>query len=102
MKKTVKSLKDKFRITSEVLQCEGNVRILTLVPAYIQKRKVTCFQRAGWRLKGKYCKSKDSLALSSFLSALKVRTDVTREDKMDFTHQERLFLPSLIGSALKC
>lgn len=39
--------------------------------------------------------------LVSFL-ALKVRTDVTREDKMDFTHREGLFLPSVIGSALKC
>lgn len=39
--------------------------------------------------------------LVSFL-ALKVRTDVTREDKMDFTHQEGLFWPSLVGSALKC
>jgi hypothetical protein len=43
-----------------------------------------------------------TLAFSSFLSALKVRTDVTREDEIDFTHQEVLFLPFLIGNALKC
>lgn len=51
--------------------------------------------------KDKCCKSKGWHYLVSFL-ALKVRTDVTREDKMDFTHQEGLFLPSVIGSALKC